>query len=344
MKNNGIKWFYGVFLGIFIIVGLALLILGLTKLAQYNSANEIDATVISAEYNFEQSKIKVIFEFELNGERLTTSLNSADDIKYDKDGRLPYYEGLQTKIRIDNKNQIVTYGKTEIITIAAGGLFSLFGIGFLYFFVLRKRTLFDIAYDYEKAIVSPEDLNDDTVKYEAAANDLSKLPEYSAQRIVGESKVWTNRIADRFKSFTITENIIYSLIPVGLIVLFWIVFKMGALSIFCGLFAFGFGGLLLKAVYGAYIKISVKRGKFSEKKLATVKLSVFESEVSFKTGDLSRNYMVYKKFRVVAIIDGKRSVGYVLGTVPPPKGCILKVLVRPRRSNRFIIASDDTEI
>lgn len=73
------------------------------------------------------------------------------------------------------------------------------------------------------------------------------------------------------------------------------------------------------------------------KKLTIVKICAFESEGSFQMGNLSRNHIVFKKFRVVATIDGKHSVVYVLGSVPPQKGFVLKVLIRPHRMRRFII-------
>ncbi len=336
MNSKGIKLFFGIFFSIFIIVGSGLLIFGFIKLAQFKSAKEINATVISVECNYDKREMDVSFEFESNGEYITANAHY-NDWKYNKDGRLPYYEGLQTKIHINSKNQIVNYGKTEIIVTVGGGLFFLFGIGFLYFFVLKRSNSFDMAYNYENAMMRPEDLSDDTQKYEATADELSKLPKYNAKRMVGETKVWKNRIFDRLQTFTVIENIIFSLILVGLIVLFWTVFKLGMFGILCGLFTFAFGGLLLKAIYGIYIKILVKLGKFSEKKLAVVKICAFESEGSFQMGDLSRTHTVFKKFRVVATIDGKRSVGYVLGNAPPPKGCVLKVLIRRHRMGRFII-------
>ncbi|MDE7438982.1 MAG: hypothetical protein K2N23_00480 [Clostridia bacterium] len=335
MNNKFVKWVYGILFGCFIAVGLAMLIFGFIKLAQYKSAEEIDATVISAEYDFENREIDVSFAFELNGEQATTSAHFYG-IEY-VDGRLPYHNGAQTKIRVTAKKQIAVYGKKEIILTVGGSLFFLAGCGFLYFAILRKSNLFDLACDYENAMVSPEELSDDTAKYEAVADQLSKLPVYNAERLAGETEIAYNRLTDRLKTFTPAEHIVCSLILVGLIAVFWTVCRLGVFGIFCGLFVFGFGGLLLKALYGTYIKILVKLGKFSEKKFATVTVCAFESQASFQTGSLSRNHIVFKKFRVVATIDGKRSIGYVYGNTPPPKGCILKVLVRPKKFRRFII-------
>ena len=59
----------------------------------------------------------------------------------------------------------------------------------------------------------------------------------------------------------------------------------------------------------------------SVKKLTIVKICDFESEGSFQMGNSSINHIVFKKFSVMTTIDGKHSVGYVLGSVPPPKGC-----------------------
>lgn len=329
-----IKRIYGIFFTLFIIVGLGMAIFGFVRLAQYKGAKEVDATVLSVDCFYDERVMRVEVDFQSNGKRYLTSFFT--DLEY-KDGRLTYYEGLQTKVLINSKKQIATYGKTDILVTVGGVAFLSAGVFFLHFFVLKKRTFFDIAYDYEKAMVSPDDLSDETAKYEAKADELSKLPEYDPKRMVGEGKVWGNRILDRLKSFTVAQNIILNLILLGLIVLFWTVFKMGVFGIFCGMFTFAFGGLFLKFIYNMYVKSLVKFGKFSEKKLARVKICVFESEGRFQMGDLSRDHIVFKKFRVVATIDGKRSVGYIVGNVPPPKGCILKVLVRPRRIGRFII-------
>lgn len=334
MNKTSLQRVYEMFFSLFIIVGLGLLIFGFVKLTIYKLAKEIDATVISTDCNYEKRKMKVLFEFESNGKYFTTS--EYFDIKYEN-GQLLYYEGLQTKIHISNNNQIVTYGKKEIIVTIGGGLFFLSGIIFLYYFILQKRNLFDIAYDYEKAMVNPNDISDDTAKIEALADEMSKLPTYHVNRMVCETKIWKNRLSNRLRSFTIAENIIFSLILLGLIVLFWTVFQLGVFGIFFGLFTFAFGGLLLKSLYGIYIKFLVKLGRFSEKKIAIVNLCVFESEGSFQTGNLSCNHIVFKKFRVVATIEKKRSIGYVYGNVAPPANCVLKVLVRPHKLGRFIV-------
>lgn len=335
MDNKKAKRFYGIFFGIFIIIGLSLLIFGFVKLARYNYATEIDATVISTEYNFEKDEMTVLFEFELNSENFTTN-GYFSNIKY-KDGHLPYYKGLQTKIHINNKNQIVTYGKNEIIITIGGCLFLLAGNGFLYFFVLRRRRFFDIACDYEKAMVNPDDLSDDTAIYEAKADALSKLPAYKTKRLMGEVCISKYRILDRLRTFSIVENVIFNIFLLGLIIFFVIILRSILFGIIFGMFVFVFSLLPVKIVHSMYIKILVKMGKFSEKKLATVTVCAYESEGSFQKNHMSRKYTIFKKFRVVAIIDGKRSVGYVLGNVPPPKGSILKVLVRPHRLGRWII-------
>lgn len=68
----------------------------------------------------------VLFEFQSNGEYITAN-SHYNNLEYN-DGRLIYYEGLQTKKHINSKNQIVVYGKTEIIVIFGRSLFFLFGI------------------------------------------------------------------------------------------------------------------------------------------------------------------------------------------------------------------------
>lgn len=76
----------------------------IVKFSQYKLAREIDATVISAEYHIEKKILEVSFEFESNGEFYTAKADFSD-IKY-IDGKLPYYVGLQTKIHVNDKNQI----------------------------------------------------------------------------------------------------------------------------------------------------------------------------------------------------------------------------------------------
>ncbi|MDE7075832.1 MAG: hypothetical protein K2O62_00740, partial [Clostridia bacterium] len=93
----------------------------------------------------------------------------------------------------------------------------------------------------------------------------------------------------------------------------------------------------LKIAYNLYYLILVRLGKFSEKKLAVVEVCAFESSGSFQSGEHSRTHTVFKKFRVIARIDGKRSLGYVKGNVPPPEGAVLKVLIRPNKPKRWII-------
>lgn len=126
INSNGKKLFYGIFFSIFIIVGSGMLIFWFVKLAQFKSSKEINTTVISIECNYDKREMDVLFEFQSNGEYITANAHY-NNLGYN-DGRLIYYECLQTKKHINSKNQIVVYGKTEIIVIFGGCLFFLFGI------------------------------------------------------------------------------------------------------------------------------------------------------------------------------------------------------------------------
>lgn len=342
MKKNA---FLIVFFGIFIAVGFALSVYGLVNLAVYCFADETDATVESAEY--QNGDMEVTFSFVYDGETVFATARFYD-VKYE-DGRLPYYEGKQVVLRVDGKGKVVEFGKKEILALVTGVAFTVAGTGFLYFTVLRKKPLLDIARDYEAAMVDPDEISDATAKYEAVADELTKLPANSVDRKIGEAGVWGGRIRDRFLTFSVWENIVYgALLVVPIIVqcvvpLFYNKQVTTGYAISCALiwlFLYCFFGAVLKACYGLYLKVLVARGKFSEKKLATVERCAFESSVSFQSGEFARTHTVYKKFRVVAEIDGKRSVGYVKGNVPPPRGAVIKVLIRPGKPKKWIVDAD----
>lgn len=341
------KTFYCVFFGIFIVVGTALAVYGFVKLAEYNFAGRVEAEVVSVEYG--SGDYEVTFAFAKNGERVQTSA-LFDGVNYNKNGHLKYYVGKTVEIRIDKNNKIVRYGKNEIIITACGVLFAVVGAGFLYFFILKKQNAIDAAYEYEKAMMNPDEVTDGTAKYEAEADALTKLPKYALRRMAGESKIWGLRIVDRFKSFTVFEKVLYgALLFVPMVVLsvcplfFGKNISAGHVlnAIIVWLFVGCFSGAALKAIYSLYIKTLVKRGKFTEKKLATVLCAAFESSAYFQSGTFSRTHTVFKKFRVVAAVDGKRSIGYVKGNIPPPKGAVLKVLVRPNKPKKWIIDIGD---
>lgn len=331
-----------IFFGIFIIAGVALASYGFVRLAKYNFAERVEATVISTEY-IESGGLDVTFGYERNGEIFETRAhyNNLKEV-----GASPVYNGTTIHLRIDSNNNVVQFGTAQIVIIIGGVAFTAVGATSLYFFILRKRTLLDIAYSYEQAMVNPELLSDPAAVYEAEADQLTKLPEKSMKRMLGEGKVWGHRIADRFKSYSVAENIFFGIllfVPMILLGISPLFFNrpltLGSLLIGAleWLFVFCFVGLFFKGVYSLYIKILVSCGKFSQKTVATVVHSVFESALEFKSGEFSRTHTVFKKFRVVALIDGKRSVGYVKGNIPPPKGAELRVLIRPRRPKRWII-------
>lgn len=336
------KLFLIIFFVAFIAVGFGAGVYGFYKLAEYNFAEKVNATVVAAEY--ENGDMDVTFSFVRNGETVFTEA-TIDGVKYEN-GLLPYYEGKQVEIRVNGKGEAVVFGKTQIIAIVCGVAFVAAGWGFLYFTVLRKRPFTDIAFDYEAAMVDPDGISDATGKYEAVADQLTKLPANSVERQFGEAGVWGRRIRDRFLTFSVWENIVFGallIVPVILqcvVPLFYDKQVTIGYAISCALiwlFVYCFFGTVFKACYGLYLKVLVARGKFSERKLAVVESCAFESSLSFQSGEFSRTHTVYKKFRVVAKVDGKRSVGYAKGNIPPPRGAVIKVLIRPHKPKRWII-------
>lgn len=306
-------------------------IYGFVCLGRYNAAEKVQATVISVEYDFEEDEMDLVVIFERDGETVTATGHFLN-VK-----SVPYHKGQQTTVRVNKNNQIISYGEAEILATVGGGLFILVGFGFLYFGVLRKKNFIDMAYAYEQAMVNPEELTDEMQRVEAEADQLTKLPARSLDRMAGEVKVGKRRFSNRLATFTVAENVIFTVLLVGIIVgccfflnsVFW--------GIIVGLFVFAFGLLPFKIAYNLYFLILVKLGKFTEKKLAVVEVCAFESSGSFQSGEFSRTHTVFKKFRVIARIDGKRSLGYVKGNIPPPEGAVLKVLIRPNKPKRWII-------
>lgn len=338
--------FLCVFFGSFLAVGIALLCFGIVRYALYESAERIEATVVAATYHGDEAD--VTFSFYLNGEDKTAAAHF-ENIRL-TNGRQPYYEGKVLQIRVTRAGAIATFALKEKLALITGAAFSAAGAGFLYFTVLRKRSFLSMARAYEHAMVRPEELTDATARYEAEADRLTKQGARSLSRMTGESVVWGKRIADRFRSFTIAENFFGLLFLIAPIVLLSItpLFYGGNVTIFsvlCNalvwLFGYAIVGMILKAIVSAYYAIAVKRGKFCEKKTAVVTQCAFESSLYMQSGDFSRTHTVFKKFRVIALIDGKRSVGYVKGNVPPPKGACLRVLIRPRKPKRWIVDHEE---
>lgn len=333
------------FFSLFIIAGLALLIWGLVRTFEYCLAAETPATVIATEYDHESREAEIVFSYEKDGVSQTTKLK-LDEFKYNREGRLPYYEGDETVIRLNRAGDVVQFTKATILLLIGGGAFTLAGGGFLYFCCIRKHSIFDAVYDYELAMVPIEKALDETGKTEAYADELARLPQSSLENKVGLAKVWKGRLGDRAKSFTAWQHVlfvVYFLLCIAAFVV-WTALSVSKytvgmvfLDLFCGFFAGVILGAILKAVYSLYFKILFKCGKFCEKQIATVECCAFESESSVMGSEMGRKYIVNKKFRVVARVNGKRSVGYVYGNVPPPQGTKLRVLVRKKRCGRFVL-------
>lgn len=335
--------FFTTFFGIFIAVGLGLITYGSIQLADYNGAERVEATVVSSSY-LSGGSADVLFEYEKDGQYKQVSAHF-ENIKL-KGGVYPYYQGAKVILHIDKSGKVRSFGRTQIIMMLGGAAFAVVGMGFLYAFVLRKKPLTEIAYEYEQAMVSPDETDDDTVRNEAIADELTKLPRSSLERKAGEIGVWGKRLRGRFATFTIFEHLfcfalfLLPMIAIGVFPYFrgyratrgWV-----ASGCILGFVLALFVLAVLKFAYFAHWKILVQCGKFSERKCATVERCAFESESSFQMGTRGRTYTVSKKFRVVACIDGVRSVGFVKGNVPPEKGAVLKVLIRPNRPKKWII-------
>lgn len=344
-----VKIVYLIFFGIFIIAGLGCATYGFVRLGIYNAAERVAATVVSAECDFTRNEIDVSFVYEKDGMQTNGRMCYRGKIKYDDYGRLPYYEGKQIEVRLNRAGETVTFGEAEIAAIVVGILFAATGSIFTYWGVLRKYTMFDIAYDYEQAIVLPEDVTDETQKYEAQADMLSRLPQKSPTRMVEETSVSWKRIRDRFCSYTVWQHlliVLYFLLVMFAFGLYPLLFgKTVTVGFVISNAIFGFFvacllGAIGKFFYNLCRRISIKRGRFSQKAQAVVVRCAFEASGEISSGDFSRTHTLFKKFKVVALVNGKRSVGYVKGNIPPEKGTVLKVLIRPNRYGCWVIDKD----
>ena len=95
--------------------------------------------------------------------------------------------------------------------------------------------------------------------------------------------------------------------------------------------------LLFRMVFYVYLKLLIKFKKFNKEEIAEVLSVNFVSEQIVNFGEFGKNHVLKRTFRVVVLIDNKKSVGYVSGLLPPEKGTKLKVLVNGKNSNRFIL-------
>lgn len=209
------KIFWSVFLSLFIVTGLGVGCYGFARLGIYNAAQKVTATVVSAEYRYEREEADVTFLFEHAGSLVQKSARMKD-VKLSADGLYPYSEGREAEIRVNGAGEVVQFGKTEILAIVTGCAFVIAGTGFLYFAILRKPSMLDYAYEYERAIVSPDELTDKTAKYEARMDELTRLGSYSPERMAGEAGVWGNRIKDRFKTYRVWQHVLiacYFILP-----------------------------------------------------------------------------------------------------------------------------------
>lgn len=342
------KVFYGIFFGLFVLVGLGVGAYGFARLGIYNAAEQVPATVLSAEYDYTREEFTVSFIYEKEGDPVQGQAALREKIKYDN-GKPNYYAGKEIVLHLDRSGEVVQFGKVEILATVTGCLFFVVGAGFLYFGVLRKPSMLDYAYEYERAMVPPEEVTDETGKYEARADELSRRPQKSFERVTGELGVWGNRMKDRFKTYTVFEHVLiacYFILPM-IVFSLYPMFVGGRVTkgivssaVFGWFFVACILGMIGKLIYSLWWKLLVKSGKFKEKQLATVVRCAFDSSLEFSVGRFARTHTVFKKFKVVATVNGKRSIGYVKGNLPPPQGAVLKVLVCPHQYGHWII---DTE-
>ena len=337
--------FISVFFSLFIIVGRARFIWGIVRTFDYFLAKETPATVLSAEYRHEKNEAEIVFLYEVDG-AFQTAEWKLDKIKYNKQGRLPYYEGDEVVLHINGSGKIVQFDTVTILCLVTGGAFTLAGGGFLYFCCIRKQNILDAVYDYELAMIPPEDALDEMGRVEAYADELSKLPQTSLENKIGLTRVWWKRLGGRLKTFTVWQHVLFFLYFALCVAAFAVwtatsvreyTVPMFFADLLCGFFAGVILGAIGKLLYHLLFKVQIKRGKFCEKQIATVEHCAFESESSIMGSEMGRKYIVRKKFRVIARVNGKRSVGYVYGNVPPPQGAKLRVLVRVNKYGRFIL-------
>lgn len=345
IKKN-VVWF--VFLSVFVLVGFTVLVFGLVRTGVYLNAEIKPATVLSAEYGAGET-VTVEFEYIKDGAPVKVTAEFEDVALFDEQGRRPYYEGKEVDLRLNKSGEVVQFTKLEILMLVCGSAFLLAGCLFIYFMFLRNPSAIELAYSYEQAMVSPEEYTDETQKTEAYADELSKLPQKSLENLSGQTKVWRRRLGDRLKTFTPLQNIMFAVVallpPLAYDIYRAVIggkFRFGAfvIDLFIWVFCICILGFMLKLIYYFILNGEVRAGKYNTKKTAKVIFCAFESESSFSSGEFDRVHIVNRKFRVVAEIDGKRSVGYVYGNVPPPKGAVLRVLVRAKNSRRFVIDRD----
>lgn len=337
--------FWFIFLLVFDLVGITVLIFGLVRVGLYLNADITSASVISAEYGAGETAT-VEFEYLKDGQPVKVTAKFEDVSPFDKQGRRPYYEGKEVNLHLSKSGKILQFTKLETLMLICGASFVLAGSGFIYFLYLRKPSAIDLVISYEQAMVSPEVYADETQKNEARADELSKLRRNSVENFSGSLQVWRRRMGDRLKTFTPLHRFVFAFIAIAPPLAYNIYravktgkFKFGVFvaELFIWVFLACIIGFILKFLLFAFLKAEVKAGRYNVKKTAKIKACAFESEAYFANGDLRSIHIIGRKFRVVAEIDGKRSVGYVYGNVPPPKGAILNVLVRKRNLRRFII-------
>ncbi|MDE6372989.1 MAG: hypothetical protein K2L72_00650, partial [Clostridia bacterium] len=140
--SKGQAVFLIIFFGLFIAAGIMLSSFGFVRLAKYNYAERVEATVISIE-NVEDGGLDVTFGYERNGEIFETRTHYAN---LNEVGSSNLLNGKTFTVRIDGNNNVVKFGTAQIVAIIGGVAFTAVGAASLYFFILRKRTVLDVAY------------------------------------------------------------------------------------------------------------------------------------------------------------------------------------------------------
>lgn len=341
-----------VFLSLFL--GTISLCLGLVNLAKYNMAKSTNATIVSVEYFDNHTKAEVVYEYEVDGKPVHGKVKYLN-VKLNKNSySYPYYEGKEETIRYSKSDvsKIVLYSSANTLAIVFGALFDIVGFILLYAFVIRKPNLASMMQDYNLAIYSDDkEKSKDKVKAnEEQADELNKLNPHSIKHKFGMAKVWKNRLSNNFKNSSLGEKLFVIIFQILIIV--WAVIDEvvigkyhGFLSLIVSILFWMFLGtlvmailmLLFRMVFHVYLKLLIKLKKFNKEEIAEVLSVNFVSEQIVNFGEFGKNHVLKRTFRVVVLIDNKKSVGYVSGLLPPEKGTKLKVLVNGKNSNRFIL-------
>lgn len=354
-KFNSIQTMMIFLIIMFFVGGTIVLCMGLVRFANFNMAREVQATIVKVDNLIVESEsaVDVVYEYEVDGELIQSKKRYRDSKTINSDGSLVYYEGKDVTIRVskNDASKIVVFSTAEILAIVFGAVFDIVAMVLLYFGFLRKPSVVALIEDYNKAIYEERNVgSDDSRINEARADELNKLSPYSVKHKLGMFGVWKKRLSDNFKTTPLIWHIFCVLYFVALVVWgiidevvlhtykgFGLLLSNIFISLIIGLLVFAIVGMICKLIFNLWLSLTIKTGKFTEEAVGEVLLTSFSSEHIVNFGEFGKNNVLKRTHKVILNIDGKKSVGYVSGLLPPPKGTKLKVLVKPNSFKRFIL-------